>query len=196
MHRSEIINYLVEKNGYKRYLEIGTALDETFPYINTPSKVGVDPDPRTSATFHMTSDEFFQKVAPYSAPFDIVFIDGSHEREQVKRDVFNSMRFLQPYGAIVMHDCNPKTVLESSMMYLGTAWEAVVHLRALFSQKRMDWNLRVVDTDCGCGVITRGVNDHDYIKDIPVQLTFADLESRRKEFLGLITVEEFIELYK
>ena len=193
MHRSEIINHLVRRRGYVRYLEIGTALNETFPYISAHSRVGVDPDPRTSATFHLTSDDFFSKVAPYSAPFDIVFIDGSHERSQVLRDVQNSMRFLNPFGSIVMHDCNPQTFQESSLMYLGTAWEAVVELRAKFWQRGMDWKLKVVDTDCGCGVMTRG--NADQMPLLPEKLTFDMFDKNRNELLGLISVDDFLQNY-
>lgn len=193
MHRSEIINHLVRRNGYVRYLEIGTALNETFPYVSAHSRVGVDPDPRTSATFHLTSDDFFSKVAPYSAPFDIVFIDGSHERSQVLRDIENSMRFLNPFGSIVMHDCNPQTFQESSLMYLGTAWQAVVELRSKFWQREFDWNLKVVDTDCGCGVLTRG--RPDMMPLLPEQLTFEMLDNNRSELLGLISVDDFVQNY-
>jgi hypothetical protein len=193
MHRSEIINHLIKQRGYKRYLEIGTALDETFPYIDAPSRVGVDPDPRTSASFHMMSDEFFQKVAPYCAPFDIIFIDGSHERTQVVRDVTNAMRFLNPFGAIVMHDCNPKSQVDASMMYSGTVWEAVVDLRVSFFEKNMDWKLKVVDTDCGCGVLTRGLPDTMY--STPHHLSLNDLENNRQGLIGLIGVSDFLMDY-
>jgi hypothetical protein len=193
MHRAEIINHLIQKKSYKRYLEIGTALDETFPYIAAPSRVGVDPDHRTSASFHMTSDDFFQKVAPHCAPFDIIFIDGSHERTQVVRDVMNAMRFLNPFGSIIMHDCNPQSQVDASMMYSGTVWEAVVNLRVLFFEINMDWKLKVIDTDCGCGVLTRGLPDTMY--SVPHNLTFNDLQNSRNNLLGLLSVSDFLKDY-
>ena len=101
MHRSQIINHLIKQRGYKRYLEIGTALDETFPYIDAPSRVGVDPDPRTSASFHMMSDEFFQKVAPYCAPFDIIFIDADKENYPVYLDM--ALKLSKP-GTVILSD--------------------------------------------------------------------------------------------
>ncbi|HEX4839282.1 MAG TPA: hypothetical protein VFU89_02430 [Rhabdochlamydiaceae bacterium] len=57
--RTDLINYLIVKNGYKKYLEIGVADGENFRRINAPEKVGVDPSPAASATYRMTSDEFF-----------------------------------------------------------------------------------------------------------------------------------------
>jgi len=194
MHQFEIINHLIERRGYRRYLEIGTALDETFSRVTAFSKVGVDVDPRTSATFHMTSDEFFQKVAPHCAAFDIIFIDGSHEKGQVLRDVENSMRFLNPFGTIVMHDANPQTFIESSFMYLGTVWEAVVHLRQKFNHFGMDWKLKTVDAGLtGCGILTRGIPDS--MPALPLSIGFEDLKNNRDLFLGLISAEEFKQLY-
>ena len=193
MHRSQIVNHLIQSKGYKRYLEIGTALDESFPYIMAPSRVGVDPDRRTSATFHMLSDEFFEKVAPHCAPFDIVFIDGSHEKDQVLRDVKNSMRFLNPFGSIVMHDCNPQTPSDSSYMYLGTVWEAVAELRLKFWENNFDWNLKVVDTDCGCGIIKRG--QPDFMDNVPREPIFEEFNANREKWLGLIDVNTFIQKY-
>ncbi|HVA47661.1 MAG TPA: class I SAM-dependent methyltransferase [Pirellulales bacterium] len=54
------------------------------------------------------SDDFF---GAFHAPgfFDLVFIDGWLEHEQVYRDVTNSLEVLTANGTIVLHDCNPTT---------------------------------------------------------------------------------------
>lgn len=52
----------------------------------------------------MTSDEFFEKP---DQEFDLVFIDGLHEAEQVSKDFTNAVRVLSRGGFIVLHDCNP-----------------------------------------------------------------------------------------
>ena len=53
----------------------------------------------------MTSDEYFSK---FKDKFDIIFIDGLHHYEQVKKDIFNSLEILNSNGIILMHDCLKK----------------------------------------------------------------------------------------
>jgi hypothetical protein len=78
-------------------------------------------------------------------------------------------------------------------MYSGTVWEAVVDLRVLFFERNMDWKLKVIDTDCGCGVLTRGLPDTMY--SVPHNLTFNDLQNSRNNLLGLLSVSDFLKDY-
>ena len=75
--------------------------------INIKYKVGVDPCLEAhdrEPTFKLTSDDFFAKN---KETFDIIFIDGLHESEQVERDINNSLLCLNQGGYIVCHDINP-----------------------------------------------------------------------------------------
>ena len=66
MNRTEILNFLVEKNGYTSYLEIGVQAGKNFADVKVAFKVGVDPDSTSSkATHHLTSDDFFKKNRLY-----------------------------------------------------------------------------------------------------------------------------------
>ena len=61
--RTDVINNIIKKNNYKKYLEIGVfCARDNFDKIKIEYKVGVDPGigGRTDATFTMTSDEFFE----------------------------------------------------------------------------------------------------------------------------------------
>jgi len=49
----------------------------------------------------MTSDTFFLKN---KRTFDIIFIDGLHIYDQVKRDVLNSIKVLNKDGFILLYD--------------------------------------------------------------------------------------------
>jgi predicted O-methyltransferase YrrM len=51
--------------------------------------------------FQMTSDEFFQT---HWAPFDVIFVDGSHEEDFVYRDISNSSRYLRHGGLLCGDD--------------------------------------------------------------------------------------------
>ena len=53
----------------------------------------------------MTSDDFFRDN---KEKFDLIFIDGLHETNQVDRDIENSLKFINKGGTILLHDCLPK----------------------------------------------------------------------------------------
>ena len=185
LSRTEIVQRLIDRYGYQSYLEIGVDKGQTFTYIRCPLKHGVDPR-RNVATHSMTSDEFFSTL---DRNYDIIFIDGLHLAEQVKRDIHNALEHLAPGGVIVMHDCSPRNEKEQRVpeptfkkAWTGDVWRAFVHYR-----RRSDLEMYVVDTNNGVGVIRRG-QQAPLVVDNP---TFADFAHNRKAWLNLRTVEEF-----
>lgn len=189
--RFSIINSLIERFAYRRYLEIGVERFACWQHIVCETKHCVDPGVR-AATFPITSDAFF---AQNREQYDIIFIDGLHLEEQVLRDVANSLACLSPGGSIVMHDCNPETEYETrdipafdnGGIWLGTTWRAWVVLRST----RPDLAMAVVDTDFGCGVVRRG-SQALYVPP-PGDLTYATLVRDRKRMLNLVDPEQFDE---
>lgn len=153
MLRTDIIQKFISKRNYKSYLEIGTYRNVNFDKITIDNKVSIDPDPEAKATYQMTSDEFF---AVNKDKFDIVFIDGLHEHNQVYKDIQNSLKFLNPNGVIILHDCMPKN--EKMQLWdnkshqfeewTGDTWKA--YYKAL---NEINYKVYVLDTDYGCGVI-------------------------------------------
>ena len=153
MLRTDIIQKFITKRNYKSYLEIGTYRNVNFDKITIDNKVSIDPDPEAKATYQMTSDEFF---AVNQDKFDIVFIDGLHEHNQVYKDIQNSLKFLNPNGVIILHDCMPKN--EKMQLWdnkshqfeewTGDTWKA--YYKAL---NEINYKVYVLDTDYGCGVI-------------------------------------------
>ena len=122
--------------------------------------------------------------------FDLIFIDGLHLASQVERDMVNSLKFLNPNGTIVLRDCNPENeswqiVPRQSYTWTGDVWKAWAKLRA----KRSDLKMYVVDVDFGCGIIRKGRQD---IIKIPVDLTYKLLDENRKEILGLVNIDFFL----
>ena len=87
--RFEIIQSIIEFKKYKSYLEIGCDRNQSFSNINIDKRVGVDPV--EGGTHKMTSDDFFSNN---NDKFDIIFIDGLHQYEQVIKDVKNSLNCL------------------------------------------------------------------------------------------------------
>ncbi len=84
--------------------------DELFSKIKIEKKIGVDPV--SGGTIRDTSDNFFKKN---NKKFDIIFIDGLHEYDQVKKDINNSLLFLNDNGVIFLHDCMPMRFINQAV---------------------------------------------------------------------------------
>ena len=82
------MNFIIEKRGYFSYLEIGVYRKENFNEMTSKLKfkISVDPDPEAEADFMMTSEMFFKRYGD-RFKFDIIFIDGMHLCEYVKKDI-------------------------------------------------------------------------------------------------------------
>ncbi len=94
-NRIALVNLLVSKKSDCAYLEIGCATNDLFNAVPALNKIGVDP--QAGGTVRKTSDDFF---LANETNFDVVFIDGLHTYDQVRKDVVNSIKFLNPGGWI------------------------------------------------------------------------------------------------
>jgi hypothetical protein len=196
MTRTEIINGLIKKYNYKSYLEIGVNTPAQPGYnwvgVDVPVKHGVDPNVDT--TYKMTSDEFFDNHI--SQKYDIVFVDGLHLREQVYRDIVNSINNLNGNGVIVVHDCNPVTEItqrreRASDAWHGDVWKAIVQLRI----ENPELEIYTVNTDEGCGIIKKGKQELLKINEGENCYEYNFLEKNREKAINLISIEAFKEKY-
>lgn len=168
MYRFDIINQFIAERNLTSYLEIGTLYGASFNNVNCPVKISVDPDPNTHATHHMTSDAFFSTYP--DVKFDIIFIDGLHERNQVYRDIHNSLSHLNKNGVIVLHDCLPTsermqehhTESQYGEPWTGDVWKAFVKART-----ELPYELYVINDDMGCGVIDTTLKKKTSTSDLP-----------------------------
>jgi hypothetical protein len=78
--------------------------------------------------------------------------------------------------------------IQTDGAWTGDCWKAWVQLRAT----RNDLSMFVVDTDFGVGIIRKGKQKRLALENL--SLNYNDLEANRKEWLNLITVQEFYEL--
>ena len=199
MNRWDIINGLIQKNNYKNYLEIGVQNPASnFDKINCQNKVGVEPKQKdwfrgTKPTFEGTSDEYFESIKDSDIKFDIVFIDGLHHDDQVLKDIENSLNHLSDNGTIVCHDCLPTTEKmqerdDHGGEWTGDVWKAIAELRV----ERIDLDIKVVNTDYGCGIIRRGTNIpyHPLTENYKTYSYFA---INQWTMLNMIRPEKFIE---
>ena len=151
--RLDMINYFIKKNDYKSYLEIGCDKNQIFSQITLSKKIGVDP--YSGGNVRKTSDDFFKENVE---KFDLIFIDGLHVYEQVKKDIINSINFLNKEGVILVHDCLPDTIGKQAvprykMQWNGDVWKAIVDLR-----QRDDLEIHTCFVDQGIGIIKKQIN--------------------------------------
>lgn len=187
MTRTEIINNLIEINGYTKYLEIGVDNpDVNFYKIKCFDITGVDPNPKSKTTFIKTSDEFFNIN---KREFDLIFIDGLHHYEQVIKDIKNALHCLSPNGIIVVHDCNPTTEAMQAVPRAQGIWTGDVWRAWLYYRSNPELNMRVLDTDYGVGIIQKGKAEHVYNYNYE-KMSYAEFNQIKKTALNLIPVEE------
>ncbi len=190
-YRWDLIEYLIKKNDYKKYLEIGCDKNQLFSKVNITNKIGVDPV--SGGTIRKTSDDFFRDN---DTNFDIVFIDGLHTYEQVKKDILNSVNFLEKNGLILVHDCMPdsmgkQAVPRYKMQWNGNVWKAIVDLR-----QKDNLDIYTCEIDQGIGIITKNKNSSILKLNKPInKLKFKDYFSNYKEYMRVISLEQFKEIF-
>ncbi len=149
-NRIALVNLLLSGRPEARYLEIGCAGDELFNAVMAPVKVGVDPV--RGGTHRMTSDAFFESSS--GAPFDVIFIDGLHLYDQVRRDLVHALAALKPGGWIAMHDMLPRDWKEEhvpqiqSRGWTGDGWKCAFELA-----ETPDIAFRLIAMDHGVAVL-------------------------------------------
>jgi len=184
--RWDLINKLLSKSDGPdtNYLEIGIDYRNNLDRIVAGTKDTVDPF--REAKYKMTSDEFFT-LRPESM-YDVIFIDGLHTRDQVHKDVINSLIRIKSNGYVVCHDCSPWGPEVLSPMMGGTCWEAIAQLRL-----RPDLDIYTVDIDTGVSVITDNSNTNPVDSSIlPLEFTYEYVSKHRHKLLNLISYEEYI----
>lgn len=186
MHRVHLINSF----SPERYLEIGVHKGLSLIGVRASIKDSVDPDKSTIANHHMTSDEFFERIAPtLEYKYNVVFIDGLHHSDQVNRDIANAIQYTEDDGIIILHDCNPESEMRQRVPpdfdiwehgWNGDVWKSVV-----WARQQYDYLIYVIDSDEGLGVIDKRSKGIPLTLDIPEHLTYDFLNEHRVELLNL-----------
>ena len=198
MTRTDLLNHLIQKHGLKSYLEIGLQdASQNFDKIICEKKWSVDPDPNANASFCCESDVFFELVLQDqymgAGNYNLIFIDGLHTAEQVKKDFENALQVLSPNGFIVLHDCNPLKE-EHTIVPRPTErghWNGDVYKYAIMLSA--NHYFKTIDIDNGCGIFS-GTTPPLY-KGQMGAFSWEDFNKNRKELLNLISWEQFINTY-
>ena len=119
--------------------------------------------------------------------FDIIFIDADKHYSQVKKDIENALKFLNPNGVVLLHDCFPlklrdQMVPRSHEHWNGDTWKAIVEARTF----------EFIDTytilaDQGIGFIIKRKNRNILkIEDTNfLNLKFKDYYNNNKKFMNI-----------
>lgn len=154
MTRTQILNLLADSKRLYKYLEIGVQNPRNnFNKIRCPVKYGVDPAVDNAMVYPVTSNEFFRNN---KETFDLIFIDGLHELDQVRMDFYNALNCLSDRGYIVLHDTLPDAeertlVPRQTQVWYGDVYKFVFELNEIPGIKFI-----TVNTDCGVTVVWRG----------------------------------------
>src|SRR6056300_1645954 len=189
--RWDLIDYLIKKYDYNDYLEIGCDRDQLFSRIKLENKIGVDP--YSGGNVRKTSDDFFLEN---NKTFDLVFIDGLHTCTQVKKDILNSVKFLNTNGIILVHDCLPDTMSKQAvprykMQWNGNVWKAIVDLR-----QNENLEIFTLEADQGIGIIQKRKNTSILKLDKNVEkLKFKDFYENYVELMRVISLEDFYKIF-
>jgi len=120
-------------------------------------KIGVDPCLTTQRIDNgiligKTSDDYFNTEL---GPFDLVFIDGLHHADQVKRDFENSLRCLSDNGFIVIHDVLPENEEGTIVPRQTKRWWGDVYKWAMTIGQYTEIQYKTFNIDNGCMLVWR-----------------------------------------
>jgi len=148
--RFDLIQKLIDVNHYQSYLEVGVSSGLCWKEIMASQKTGVDPFSPIPEVIKQHSDEFFEHNTD---KYDIIFIDGDHQYEQVIRDINNAWHCLNENGVIVLHDMMPVNHIQASNPRIrgDASWCGDVY-KANFDL--LGNSYAICEIDHGCGIIT------------------------------------------
>ena len=110
--------------------------------------------------------------------FDVIFIDGLHEYDQVRRDIINSIRDLKEGGWIVLHDMLPRNWIEghvpalSPNFWTGDVWKIAFEL---INTKGIVFKIAKIDFGVGVMKINKSFEGIANLQD--------ELRSKQFEYL-------------
>lgn len=198
MNHTQLINIIAKKIKAETYLEIGIGNGKNFDAIKCKEKSSVDPDPKSNAVHKTTSDEFFnvfnkvtekgwKDIGEIEFYYDLIFIDGLHHADHVRRDIINAWGCLTDGGVLVIHDTNPERedmthVPRDCKVWTGDCYKAIHQIDGPPKFTLKDDHGVTVIRKTGPLVMSEGVIEWD------------GFELMREAILHLVTAEEAIKI--
>jgi hypothetical protein len=182
--RKAVVRALIKATGARSYVEIGCAENLLFDTVHADRKVGVDP--AQGGTHRMTSDAFFMANGE---TFEVVFIDGLHVYDQVRRDVANALKVVPAGGWIALHDMFPRDWIEehtpqiSTSRWTGDPWKVAFEL---IQTEGVEFRLLSIDHGIG---VARVLRDGAMLADRRAQLADKRFAWFREHFSELPVID-------
>ena len=131
-NHSDLVAELIKQLNCKTYLELGVydgvTLSKVSKHVGRVISVDIkDIRAEKVGEFHQkTTDEFF---LGFNENVDVIFIDADHNFDSVRKDFINSLKILNEFGMIILHDTDPmeKKLLEP--IYCSDSYKIDVWLR-------------------------------------------------------------------
>lgn len=188
---TQLLNALAAKYTLNNYLEIGVqSKQQNFNKIICQNKTGVDPAVLDKGVLRMTSDDYFDAISTNNPPpmFDLVFIDGLHHADQVKRDFENSLRFLSDTGFIVIHDVLPENEEGTRVPRETKQWWGDVYKWAMTIKTYSNTRVKTFNIDNGCMLVWKEC--HDEWAVIDRQINWENYLEQRKFWMNVTDAVE------
>lgn len=168
--KAQLINQLAHARNYSSYLEICTQWTGFYYKEIEHNRFGLchrlmyrcPPDFEDGLPIDFRSPDLeigdaLDQIAAHCTGYNLIFVDPYHLYETSLRDISEAFKLLNPGGAIVVHDCLPDSA-DIATPYAppeGDAWCGVTYKAFLDFVLSQNLDYLTVDTDYGCGIITK-----------------------------------------
>jgi hypothetical protein len=167
--KMEIVNFLAEVHGFKRFLEISTgttgarfgdADKRNFELVhrlayNIPAGFsdGLPIDFRSET---LEIESCVAQMQQGAERYDIILVDPYHDYQSSWRDIETAFRLLTDDGMLVVHDCLPPAGGDLiSPVFVPGSWCGLTFVAYVDFLIAHDVAFQTVDCDFGCGVIAK-----------------------------------------
>jgi predicted O-methyltransferase YrrM len=136
-HHSDLIVQLVKSVNCRTYLELGIYDGLTLDRVaeTVPRVIGVDiKDLRINKNigeFHQSTTQDF--LNNFNEMVDVIFIDADHSFESVKDDFESSLKNLNEFGIVILHDTDPISEKYLDKGYCGDSYKMLDWLKENYS---------------------------------------------------------------
>jgi hypothetical protein len=215
MRKYDIVNALIAKNRYTRYLEICTpSTGLQFSRIDRSQlrwchrllyRCPEGFRDNCEITFR-SEDEHVGHLLDPALGYDVILVDSFHTFECSMRDLKLALGVLRPGGAIVVHDCSPTKRELCGPTFRPGSWFGVSYCAYVeFVLSEPNLVHYTVNTDCGCGVIKKASLEEPAVghgsgtelgrlwhsQTAQQEDMFDFFIEHRRELLNLISVKDF-----